>query len=76
MQPQRFTFYAPQQLKLLTLEEISEKPTDLRLIGPGSGFLLRLLEKLFGKLKTFQKHAVLQDVFVNFYADFEEGPGY
>ena len=71
-----FHFLCTIAIKALTLEEISEKPTDLRLIGPGSGFLLRLLEKLFGKLKTFQKHAVLQDVFGNFYADFEEGPGY
>ena len=71
-----FHFLCTIAIKALTLEEIFEKPTDLRLIGLGSGFLLPLLEKLFGKLKTFQKHAVLQDVFGNFYADFEEGPGY
>ena len=26
--------------------------------------------------KTFRKHAILHDVFGNFYSDFEEGPGY
>ena len=62
--------------KNLTLEQILEKHSDLGLIGPGSGFLTRVLEKLFGKLKTFRKHAMLHDVFGNFYADFEEGPGY
>ena len=62
--------------KSLTLEQILEKHSDLGLIGPGSGFLTRVLEKLFGKLKTFKKHAMLHDVFGNFYVDFEEGPGY
>ena len=62
--------------KSLTLEQILEKHSDLGLIGPGSGFLSRVLEKLFGKLKTFKKYAMLHDVFGNFYADFEEGPGY
>ena len=62
--------------KNLTLEQILEKHSDLGLIGPGSGFLVRVLEKLFGKLKIFKKHAMLYDVFGNFYADFEEGPGY
>ena len=59
-----------------TLEQILEKHSDLGLIGPGSGFLVRVLEKLFGKLKIFKKHAMLYDVFGNFYADFEEGPRY
>ena len=62
--------------KALTLEEIYKKHSDLGVIGPGSGFFTRVSEKLFGKLKTFKKHAMLHDVFGNFYVDFEEGPGY
>ena len=62
--------------KNLTLEQILEKHSDLGLIGLRSGFLVRVLEKLFGKLKTFKKHAMIYDVFGNFYANFEEGPGY
>ena len=62
--------------KDLTLEEIYEKHSDLGLIGPVDGFLTRVLEKLFGKLKTFRKQAMLHDVFCNFYEDFEEEPGY
>ena len=62
--------------KDLTLQEIYEKHPDLGLIGPGNGCLTGILEKLFGSLKTFRKHAVLHDVFGNFYTDFEEGPGY
>ena len=38
--------------------------------------LTGILEKLFGSLETFKRHAVLHDVFGNFFADFEEGPGY
>ena len=30
----------------------------------------------FGSSQKFKKHAVLYDVFGNFYLDFEEGPGY
>ena len=63
--------------KDLTLEQILENHSDLGLIGPGNGLLTRLLEKLFGKSKTFRKHAILRDMFGgNVYADFEERPGY
>lgn len=62
--------------KDLTLQEIYDKHPDLGLIGPGNGCLTGVLEKLFGSSETFKKHAVLHDVFGNFYADFEEGPGY
>ena len=62
--------------KDLAFEEIYKKHDNLGLIGPGNGFLTGILEKLFGSSQTFKKHAVLHDVFGNFYLDFEEGPGY
>ena len=52
-----------------------ENHPDLGLIDSGNGLLTRILE-LFGKSNTFSKHAMLHDVFGNFYADFKEGPGY
>ena len=62
--------------KDLALQEIYEKHPDLGLIGPGHGRLTRILEKLFSSSETFKTHAMLHDVFGNFYLDFEEGPGY
>ena len=62
--------------KDLTLQEIYEKHPDLGLIGPGKGCLTRILEKIFGSCATFQRHALLHDVFGRFYTDFGEGPGY
>ena len=62
--------------KDLAFEDIYKKHVNLGLIGPGNGFLTGILEKLFGSSETFKKHAVLHDVFGNFYLDFEEGPGY
>ena len=58
--------------KDLTLQEIHGKG----LIGPGQGHLTKMLEQLFGSSKTFKTHAMLHDVFGNFYLDHEEGPGY
>ena len=62
--------------KDLSLTEIFEKHQDLGLIGPGHGYLTRMLEKFFNKSETFKKHACLHDVFGNFCVDFDEGPGY
>lgn len=62
--------------KDLTLQEIHGKHPGLGLIGPGQGPLTKMLEKLFGSSKTFKTHAMLHDVFGNFYLDYEEGPGY
>ena len=62
--------------KDLAFEDIYKNHVNLGLIGPGNGFLTGILEKLFGSSQTFKKHAVLHDVFGNFYLDFEEGPGY
>lgn len=60
--------------KDLTLQEIYEKHPDLGLIGPGKGCLTRILEKIFGSCATFQRHALLHDVFGRFHTDFGEGP--
>lgn len=50
--------------KDLTFAEIyKKKHPDLR--GPGNWFLTRMLEKLFGRSKTFKTHAMLHDVFGN-----------
>ena len=62
--------------KDLTLEEIYDKNQNLGLIGPGNGSLTRTLEKLFASSKTVQTHAMLHDVFGNFYVHYKEGPGY
>ena len=62
--------------KDLAFKDIYKDHVSLGLIGPGNGCLTRILEKLFGSSQTFKKHAVLHDVFGNFYLDFEEGPGY
>ena len=35
-------------------------------IGPGGGFLTRVLEKLFGKLKTFRKQTCCMTYFATF----------
>ena len=62
--------------KDLILEEIYDKHPNLGLIGPGNGRLTRTLEKLFASSKTVRTHAMLHDVFGNFYIDYKEGPGY
>ena len=62
--------------KDLTLEEIYDKHPNLGLIGPGNGSLTRILEELFASSKTVKTHAMLHDVFGNFYVDYKEGPGY
>ena len=60
----------------MTLEEIYEKHSDIGRLIPVGDFLTWVVEKLFGKSKTFRNQPMLHDVFCNFYADFEEEPGY
>ena len=62
--------------KDLILEEIYDKHPNLGLIDPGNGSLTKTLEKLFASSKTVRTHAMLHDVFGNFYVDYKEGPGY
>ena len=49
---------------------------SMGLIGPGNGMLTKILERLFGRSKTFRVHALPHDVAGRFRAHHRLGPGY
>ncbi len=60
----------------LDLYIILNRHEDIGLIGPGHGFLTRILEFCLNRTVMFCTHAILHDAFGRFYQDYGKGPGY
>ena len=60
----------------ISVEEMDVQETGFGLIGPGNGFLTRLLETIFGWSSTFRLHALYHDVSGRNYFKTKKEPGY